>query len=527
MSEIVKQNRRKLDKKTVVGVVCLLICLFSVCMYRFFIMRDYASVYTDENQALMWYGTVAASNFQLNEPHFLGQDYGSMLESIVAVPFYKLGVPLNVCLPLATFILFILPFVILSVISLVKGNSFLSVSLMGISLIFGWNIDILASIPRSFLSGFAIAFIAYVLFRRNSRLTAIISPILFAIAFINTESTITIIALSILEFVLYRFKDTIRKWPFYLAGTAIGAGLVVYCNNIFYKLHPECIVFRFPKVGFPTLKCFKDNINNIPKLLKSFSAYNFNGIPVALLLIAVIIVAFLLVEKRYKGLITLFCAFLGSTAVLSLARTFNFVGDLLFSQERMFLFFPYVILFCAFSIFGNKDSGNVNKFSLKFRENGIWTTAVLSVAVLGLAIGKSYYFEKTVLTFDCLYTDPLIHVEKVEDVNSLSNVIREQSLANDVDTIIFLSDNRCAVYTLSALNPDMVIYNSIMDRRTYVFNYLDENVYSQDVLTLNGSGMGPYETNVEHIENRTIIEWLLTDYGRQRYPDDSPFHIGN
>ena len=138
------------------------ICVLSVFVYRLIIIADYALKYVDDDQALMWYGTAAAGRFAIREPHFLGQAYGSMIESFVAVPFYWLGIPLNISLPLATFIIWFFPFVYLG-IKLLKKNSFFAFIIPLIGLVFSWEYDILTAVPRAFIGGFWLAFIGIAL----------------------------------------------------------------------------------------------------------------------------------------------------------------------------------------------------------------------------------------------------------------------------------------------------------------------------------------------------------------------------
>ena len=64
----------------------------------------------DDDQALMWYGTVHFAHGHFPEPCFFGQNYGSMLESLLAVPLYYLKCPLNYALPLITLLLSLVPF---------------------------------------------------------------------------------------------------------------------------------------------------------------------------------------------------------------------------------------------------------------------------------------------------------------------------------------------------------------------------------------------------------------------------------
>ena len=62
----------------------------TACMlfYKLYILFVYGAHRIDEDQALMWYGTASFLSGGILEPHFLGQMYGSMIESIIAVPMY-------------------------------------------------------------------------------------------------------------------------------------------------------------------------------------------------------------------------------------------------------------------------------------------------------------------------------------------------------------------------------------------------------------------------------------------------------
>src|SRR5689334_11608051 len=63
----------------------------------------------DSDQPFLWQGTKDYSEGKFYEPRFYGQDYNTFLESLVAAPFYKLGMPVYYALPLATHLLFLCP----------------------------------------------------------------------------------------------------------------------------------------------------------------------------------------------------------------------------------------------------------------------------------------------------------------------------------------------------------------------------------------------------------------------------------
>ena len=63
------------------------------------VVTHFNFVLTDNDQVLFWYGCYNFSKGIFYTPFIYGCDYGSMLESFIAVPFYKMGMPLFYALP--------------------------------------------------------------------------------------------------------------------------------------------------------------------------------------------------------------------------------------------------------------------------------------------------------------------------------------------------------------------------------------------------------------------------------------------
>ena len=62
---------------------CMWIALI---IWRIYMLAAYCFRYVDDDQAIMWYGTVHFAHGCFPEPCFFGQDYNTMLESLLAVP---------------------------------------------------------------------------------------------------------------------------------------------------------------------------------------------------------------------------------------------------------------------------------------------------------------------------------------------------------------------------------------------------------------------------------------------------------
>lgn len=69
------------DKQIKIEKTIFYMLLLLVMVYRGVILFKYSFYYVDDDQALMWYGTVSFAHFDFHEPCFFGQSYGSMIES--------------------------------------------------------------------------------------------------------------------------------------------------------------------------------------------------------------------------------------------------------------------------------------------------------------------------------------------------------------------------------------------------------------------------------------------------------------
>ena len=68
------------DKQLKLEKVIFAMLFILIMIYRVAILFKYSFYYVDDDQALMWYGTVSFAHFEFHEPCFFGQSYGSMIE---------------------------------------------------------------------------------------------------------------------------------------------------------------------------------------------------------------------------------------------------------------------------------------------------------------------------------------------------------------------------------------------------------------------------------------------------------------
>lgn len=492
-----------------------------ICIYRLFIIKDYLSQYTDDDQALMWYGTSLAAHFKLVEPHFLGQAYGSMIESVIAVPFYWLGIPLNICLPLATLLLWIAPFAILSFVCIKRDKPISACLCLLVTLLANWDYDILTNVPRSFIGGFIFAFIGILLLECKSKTARMLSLVFMSIGFVNTETTITIIALGILHYALWNVKRVREDYIYFVNGGLLGLLIVWYCNKAFYKMNPEYNLHGSNSLTIK-LDALKTNLSHLGSLLSSFSLVNIKGIPILLFAFVLAILILLIYFKKWKDLFLVACAIGGSLSFLALPKTLDYRESLLFSQARMFLFIPYVILLIIFYL--SYIEHTTDWGFIKLKSNDI--VCLLVIILVAVGIGKIGYFEKIVRNNELLYYDPVVVVKKTSTIYDMAKVIREKVEETGVETVIFQTDNRGIGYATSAINYRHYLgYNAFFDRRTSTYLYLKDTVYNGDVLMVESDGTNITNMHTEKLDGISPIDWLKKQYNIQRYPEGSRFYI--
>ncbi len=240
MSEAAEQKNR--SPKAWVTLFALIWII--VVIWRLYLLLSYCYHYVDDDQAAMWYGTVHFANMHFPEPCFFGQDYNSMLESLLSVPLYLCGWPLNYAMPTVTTLLCICPYLICSIILFRKKRyfqAFCSVFLLAIS---GWQWDILSSVPRAWIEAYPWTILGVILINdeKHSRVKIFIGAVLAGLSCALSLTAIAILGIGLLNYVIINKN----RWKEYLApaaGLIPGAGSYVY-QKVFYAAHPEYLITR-------------------------------------------------------------------------------------------------------------------------------------------------------------------------------------------------------------------------------------------------------------------------------------------
>jgi len=265
MIQAISKNRLNQRQTETVAFWALLL---SIIILRTIVLLKFGFEYTDNDQAIMWLGTRNYSDGLFHEPMFYGQAYNPMLESLLAVPLYWCGVPLNIALPLVTVALSLAPFFLVAGVAFRKGNRIAALFILCLLLLLPVEYDLINCMSRGFVSGvFIAAGVFWYVFYKTGKAAFFFTGFLMALSFfVNPNSIIFTLPL-----VFYAFLVHYKSWKFYvfvLLGLIPPVLLFGWANS-FYNTHPNYVLHAL-KLEF-SQQYFREGIGHINRFWEYFT----------------------------------------------------------------------------------------------------------------------------------------------------------------------------------------------------------------------------------------------------------------
>jgi hypothetical protein len=141
----------------------LLALLWMLLEDRWRLCQEFLFQWTDEDQAIMWYGAYELLHGRVHEPCFFGQAYNSVLEGWLAVPLLWWGIRYAVAVPLVTVALGLLPFLMLAWAGWRRGQAVVAGLALAVPLILPTRYGMMTGMPRGFVTGVAVGAVSAVL----------------------------------------------------------------------------------------------------------------------------------------------------------------------------------------------------------------------------------------------------------------------------------------------------------------------------------------------------------------------------
>ena len=500
-------NIEKCEKTYEYVRILYLIAWSGYLIWRLYVCIRYCFNYVDDDQAIMWYGTVHMAHGHFSEPCFLGQDYGSMLDSLIAVPLYWCGCPLNIALPFMTMIWGLSPFVLCAVHAMKKRRIRCAWLVLLVAVSCSWQWDVLTSIPRSLTDGFPFAITAFLMLEDSGekKRNYFLAGLFMSISCVLTASSVALVGLILLHEVVERKKVFVKKMFLFLIFGVLSGLLLIVGIRLFFVLNPDVIMYS----GYTGEFDFSILLANIRELPKRFSEYLFCGnagivvIPVGGGTCCLVLV----LRKKWNLLIIFITAVVGSLFMLALGHSVAYYDNcLLFGQLRMLLFWAYIaLLMVMFSAGTSKETDC--KVMLRM---GILMVTAMSLIIMI----KGSLFEMSLKDKNSMiYASNVLSFMRVDDINMNMAVLTEVADATDTDILVCINYARSFAYAAAALCYDeaYVFYVPDTDRRKWVRDEM-QICHPNAVLF--------YALPIDEVDDITIVDidaMSVTEYFKEVY----------
>lgn len=481
--------------------VILGMLIFLILGYKVWIFYSYNIHWADEDQALMWLGTVYFSNGIFPEPCFWGQNYGAMLESLLAVPFYCMGMPVHYAVPLATTIFTALPIVF--ILCKINNIDYMLIT-AGLYIAMDYEFDILLSVPRSLAIGICICTMACIglITTRKKFFIVFLSTMAF-LGVVITNTAIVILGVTI-AYLFGREKGKIVDMMFYLSGIIPGVLYWWFTRN-FYITHPEYSLHAGYKMDWSLLRLWK----NIPLIYEVMGNMNFVNSALITMGIIAIVAFFLYKNKKTQLLGLLTFSILLSVSVFGMGKIAEYTTGVLLSVYRFLLFMPFTVALFWYIV--DCEEGKKAISTIKSR-----CQIFIVVGLLLISIIKGNNIVNVLNKSDELTsTGGEMRVVNVDDTIAWGKkILHAAQLLQNIDWIVSLSDSRAEGYILETLGYGKYhFYNCHYDRRTWEWKMA---VRQKDVNCLlyfiedkeNILPEDRTEIAVENIKGQSIVEYL-------------------
>lgn len=490
--------------------ICFMVLLILIIFYRGFIYFYYNIKYFDNDQAVMWDATAAYASFIVPEPFFWGQAYGGMFESLIAVPFYWMKIPLNYAVPLATILISMFPTLYTSIILWRKNKRLASCLILIFVSLTGWQSDILMSIPRCFIGGFPFAVLGSIIMyeSQGKPYKVFLGSFLASLSVVITNNAVVIATMGFMIFTLENYRKP-KLLLNMIAGGLISLLLYVVLGN-FYSINSDYLLHPSISLDY-SLENLRNNIPRIKTILSELFMGGFVWIPIVML----VTILFLIYKRKWKLVIVVLINIALNCFLLCLSKS-NDYGEhtVLFCQSRMFLH----LLFAALPVFyyGVMSLGSdcSQMCKSKYLYFGVLIVAAVLVVKGGIINGQLNN-PNSDLNTGC--TVGIMSTDKIINEASKINQFAEKTGA---DVIVDCDNNLCLSYAFDALYwGKYTVYSVTYDRRTWNYHkLLHADRHNCVFFRYDWDRGGELVLENKDINDQSVVDYIFEVYGLKRNP---------
>jgi hypothetical protein len=401
-------------RKQQIEIGLILILCLAILGIRYQVLLLFGFEFADSDEAIMWNGLTNYADGKFHEPRFYGQAYNTMLEALLAVPLYKLGIPHYKSLAIVTSLLTLFPYFLLASFTYKKKSPFAALLVLSVPLLMPNEYHLLSSLSRGFVSGIFIASFGMIaLFYLDKK------PAYFLLAFssflaYSISANSVLISLPCLFYVFLHNRKNLAFFTYTALGLSLGFAIQslidsFYSLHPYYELHSYQLHYSF-ELLWKGLNSLSDFLNQVSPIFWKH-AYLW---PILLLLIGNI----LLWKRNTKlGLTLLFIPFL-LIGVLGISKVHDGSDSIFFSLGRMYLGLPILISIIAALL-------------IKTRFNYLFFLIPLSLSLYNSTALKASIIENTKQDKNHVVT-----IAKIDYILNECEGINEVCSANQVDLLV-------------------------------------------------------------------------------------------
>jgi hypothetical protein len=469
---------------------CLL--LFALFIFRIQVLKQFSFVWTDGDQVLMWHAAKDFSEGLFYETRFYGQSYNTMLEGLIAAPFYKSSVPINQLLPVITSILAIFPYILISLHVFLKKSSTIALLIISIPLILPINFSFITSIPRGFVTGIFAASLLYVLLDRKSSGKSFFAAFFIFILSYTINPNAIFFSIPCLVYIII---NNYTKRSFYLpsmGGLAFGL-LVHYLLNLFYILHPNYNLHRYTMSY--SFKNFWQGIQNLNFYFKDISiVFVHFGISIFIVFVGLsILLAFQ--KQKVKSLIVALIPIL-ILFTLSMSKLHDALDSIFYSYSRMYLAMPLALALA------------VSFLEIKKYTWGVYI--YLFIPISCLAYNYSNLKHKVEIETNT-GINHMVSIRKVDELKEDCEKLKKLSIERNIDLIVIGFDWRSTLSTYGCAscvdNFPKTLFPAY-ERRTWRMVEDAKTIYKNILIVDEAKRIDTLLSNVENIEQKNNFYFI-------------------
>lgn len=492
---MISASKNIFSKTNIIDGILYAALLLAILIFRIHVLKLFAFKWTDGDQVLMWHAVKDFYEGYFYETRFYGQAYNTMLESLIAAPFFKSGVKINQLLPVITSILALFPYVLISLYVFVKKSGKLALLIISIPLILPSNFSFITSIPRGFVTGiFVSSFLILLIENKKSPASFFAAFFILMLSYTINPNSIFFSVPCILYLIINNYNNKVSYLPSAI-GLLAGFG-VHFLLNLFYQIHPNYNLHRYTMSY--SFKNFWLGLQQMNFYFKDISiVFTHSGISI---FIVFILISLILVKQKNKlKAMVVMSIPLMILLTFSMSKLHDALDSIFYSYSRMYLAVPTALGLAISYVEIKKNSWMVYIFLIipfacfAFNEGNLEHKIDIETNT-----GKSH----------------MVSIRKVKEVIEDCESLKRLALEKNVDLIVIgfdwrstLSAYGCTACTDSFPKTLFPVY----ERRTWRM-VEDENTIYQNILIIDeAKRIDTLLKNVENIEDKNNFYIIINN----------------